>query len=176
MDRREIIIKQFVKYGIFVLTVFVLYILQSTPGFLQIFGIKPVLIMPFCITLSMLDESPQAGIVYLAGGLLTDLSSARVVGTFSIQLILACAAGVIAVKFFFKPSNRNFYFFSFLAMVLMLTVNFMFKYIMVGSYSSKLIFYFKNVVLMSAYSALFSLVFYRFIDFINRRFMRFDAR
>ncbi|MBQ3008565.1 MAG: hypothetical protein IJD80_03145, partial [Oscillospiraceae bacterium] len=77
MDRRKIIIKQIAKYSIFVLSIFILYIFQSTPGFLQFFGIKPVLMLPFCITLSMLDDTPQAGVVYLAGGLLTDLSCAR---------------------------------------------------------------------------------------------------
>ena len=68
MDRRDIYLRQVAKYGIFVLSVFVLYILQSAPGFLSIFGIKPVLILPFCVALSMLDESWQAGIVYIVGG------------------------------------------------------------------------------------------------------------
>ena len=176
MDRRKIIIKQIAKYSIFVLSIFILYIFQSTPGFLQFFGIKPVLMLPFCITLSMLDDTPQAGVVYLAGGLLTDLSCARVVGTYSIALLLVCVAGVIAVKFFFRPSYRNFYAFSFVAMVVMLSVDFMFNYIMGGAYTSRLIFYMKSVVLVSAYSAIFSLAFYRFIDYINMRFMRFDAR
>ncbi len=176
MDRREIIIKQIARYGILCLSVFILYILQSTPGFLSIFGIKPVLIIPFCITLSMLDESWQAGIVYLVGGLLTDLSCGRVVGTFSIQLLLVCLAGMIAVKFFFRPSRRNFYLFSFVSMALMLSVDFFFAYIMKGGYSSLFFFYFRNVVLVSAYSAVFSQLFYRFIDYISLRFMRFDAR
>ncbi len=176
MDRREIIIKQIAKYGILCLCIFILYILQSVPGFLRIFGIKPVLIIPFCITLSMLDESWQSGIAYLVGGLLTDLSCGRIVGTFSIQLLLVCVAGMIAVKFFFRPSRRNFYLFSFVSMTLMLSVDFFFSYIMAGDYSSLLVFYFRNVILISAYSAVFSQLFYRIIDFINLRFMRFDAR
>ncbi|MBQ8604264.1 MAG: hypothetical protein IJ410_05445 [Oscillospiraceae bacterium] len=176
MDRRDIIIKQIARYGILCLSVFVLYILQSIPGFLSVFGIKPVLIMPFCITLSMLDENWQSGIVYLVGGLLTDLSCGRVVGTFSIQMLLVCVAGMIAVKFFFRPSRRNFYLFSFVSMVIMLTVDFLFSYVMSGDYTSMLFFYIKNVVLLSAYSALFSQLFYVFIDYIGARFMRFDAR
>ena len=176
MDRQQILIRQISKYSIFVISVFILYIFQSTPGFLTVFGIKPVFILPFCITLSMMDESHTAGIVYLVGGLLTDLSCGRSVGTFSIQLILSCLAGIIAVKFFFKPSRRNFYLFSFVAMMAMLTVDFFFTFILGGSYASKLIYYIKNVVLVSAYSAVFSQIFYRFIDYINMRFVRFDAR
>ena len=176
MDRREIIVKQITKYGIFCLSVFILYIFQSIPGFLSIFGIKPVLIIPFCITLSMLDESWQSGIVYLVGGLLTDLSCGRIVGTFSIQILLVCLAGMIAVKFFFRPSRRNFYLFSFVSMTIMLSVDFFFYFILKTGYSSVLVFYIKNVVLVSAYSAVFSQLFYRFIDFIYLRFMRFDER
>ncbi|MBR5520996.1 MAG: hypothetical protein IKU54_03270 [Oscillospiraceae bacterium] len=132
--------------------------------------------MPFCITLSMLDENWQSGLVYLTGGLLTDLSCGRIVGTFSIQLLLACVAGMIAVKFFFHPSRRNFYLFSFVAMTVMLSVDFFFAYVMGGDYTSLLPFYFRNVILISAYSALFSQIFYIFIDYISLRFMRFDAR
>lgn len=175
MDRRTIFLKQFTKYSIYVLTIFILYVLQSTPGFLQIFGIKPVFIIPFCITLSMIDESWQAGIVFIIGGLLTDLSSGRVVGTYTLGLLFACAAGFIAVKFFFKQEKRNYYFFTFVAMTMMLTVDFCFSYVLVG-YQGKLSFYLKNVVALSAYSAMFTNIFYRFIDYINLKFLRFDAR
>ncbi len=176
MDRREIVIKQVLKYGIFVLSVFILYILQSTPGFLRIFGIKPVFIIPFCTTLAMLDESEYAGIVYLFGGLMADLSGTRVTGTFSIMLVIACLMAVIAVKFIIKPTDRNLFFYAFGTMVVILTVDFMFSFIMGGRYTHKLIYYFKNVLLVSAYSALFSKPFCKFIDYINMRFLRFDAR
>ncbi len=175
MDRKDILLRQIAKYGIFVLTVFILYILQSTPGFLSLFSLKPVFILPFCITLSMLDESWQAGIVYITGGLLCDLSCGRVVGTFTILLLLMCYLGIISVKFFFKPNRQNTVAFNFTAMMIMLTVDFFFSF-MFGGYSGKFIYYLKNVVLVSAYSAVFSILYYYFIDYINMRFVRFDAR
>ncbi len=175
MDRKDIILRQVAKYGIFVLSVFILYILQSTPGFLQLFGLKPVFILPFCITLSMLDENWQAGIVYITGGLMTDLSCGRVRGTFTILLLLTCFVAVISVKFFFKPNRRNTFMFNFASMVIMLTFDFFFSF-MFGGYSGKLLYFLKNVVLVSAYSALFSNLYYYFIEFISGRFVRFDAR
>ncbi len=176
MDRREIIIKQITKYGIFVFSVFVLYIFQSTPGFLQIFGIKPVFIIPFCTTLAMTDESEHAAVVYFIGGILTDLSRGRVNGTFAIMLLTACFLAVIAVKFVIKPTARNFFYYAFGSMVIMFTIEFIFSFIMGGMYTNKLLYYIKNVLLVSLYSAVFSNLFYRFIDFINMRFLRFDAR
>ena len=175
MDRRDIILKQTAKYLIFVMAVFVLYIFQSTPGFLSVFGLKPVFVLPFCIVLSMLDENWQAGFVYLAGGLLTDLSCGRVVGTFTILLLLCCFAGIVSVKFFFKPNLRNMYAYTLLSMVIMLSFDFFFSF-MFGSYTGKLMHYVRFVLLNSVYSAVFSIPFYFFIDYINGRFMRFDAR
>ncbi len=176
MDRRDIIAKQVIKYGIFMFSVFVLYILQSTPGFLQIFGVKPVLIIPFCTSLAMLDESEYAGGVYLLGGLLCDLSAGRVVGSFSISLMLVCVAAVVAVKFIIKTTSRNFFYFAFSGMMFIYTVDFAFSFLMGGGYTYLLSYYLKNVVFISFYSAIFTQLFYRFIDYINGRFMRFDAR
>lgn len=175
MDRKRIILRQIAKYGIYVRTVFILYIFQSTPGFLNFFGVKPVFILPFCITLATLDESWQAGIVYVVGGLLTDLSSGRVRGSFTIMLLLVCFGAIIAVKFFFKPTKRNITTTNFTSMVIMLTVDFFFSF-MLGGYTGKLAYYLKNVLLISGYSALFSPLYYYYVDYINLRFVRFDAR
>ena len=175
MDRRNILLKQIAKYSIFAFAVFVLYILQSTPGFLSVFGIKPVFMLPFCIVLAMLDESWQAGLVYIVGGMLTDLSSGRIVGIYSILLLLVCFMAIVSVKFFFKPTLRNIYAYNLIAMVVMLSVDFFFSF-MFGDFTGKLLYYFKSVLLVSIYSSAFSIPFYFFIDFINLRFIRFDAR
>ena len=175
MDRKEILLRQIAKYSIFVVVVFILYILQSTPGFLSFFGLKPVFILPFCITLSMLDETWHAGIVYVAGGLLTDLSCGRIPGTFTILLLLVCFFGIIAVKFFFKPNKQNIISFNFFSLVIMLTFDFYFSF-MFGGYTGKLVYYLKNVIVISGYSAVFSVLYYYFINYINQRFIRFDAR
>ena len=175
MDRRNILLKQIAKYSIFAFAVFVLYILQSTPGFMSVFGIKPVFMLSFCIVLAMLDENWQAGFVYLVGGMLTDLSSGRIVGIYSILLLLVCFMAIVSVKFFFKPTLRNIYAYNLIAMVVMLSVDFFFSF-MFGGFTGKLLYYFKSVLLVSIYSSAFSIPFYFFIDFINLRFIRFDAR
>ncbi|MEG1782503.1 MAG: hypothetical protein RR253_04560 [Oscillospiraceae bacterium] len=175
MNRQKIIFRQVMKYALLGVSVFLLYIFQSTPKFLQIFGVKPVLIMPFCITLSMLDESWQTIIIYLLGGLLMELSAGRIVGLFTIPLLLICFAGSVAVKFFFKPNTRNSYMFSFMAMLIMLSLDFFFSYVLSG-YSHIFMAYVKKVVLLSGYSSLFSVLFHKYIEDINQRFLRFDAR
>ena len=90
MDKRKVLIRKAAKYLIYAFAVFLLYILQSVPGFLKIFGVKPVFIIPFCVALSVYDEDWRAGFVYVFGGLLADLSSGRVAGYITIMLLICC--------------------------------------------------------------------------------------
>ena len=69
MAKRKVLLRQILKYTVFAVIVFLLYILQSTPGFLSVFGLKPVFIIPFCVSLCILDDQWPVGIILIAGGL-----------------------------------------------------------------------------------------------------------
>ena len=175
MNTRKIIIEKIAKYALLSVCVFILYILQGTPGFLQIFGIKPVLIIPFCINLAMLEEEEYTLAVYIIAGLLMDLSAGRIVGMYTIPLIIACAVCTIMVKFIFQPNYRNTVALSFICTLAILTLDFFFGYILRG-YRGIFVLYLKNVILASAYSVVFSVPYYKLITAIQRRFVKFNAR
>lgn len=176
MDKRKVIIRKTAKYLIYVFAVFLLYILQSVPGFLKVFGIKPVFIIPFCVALSVYDEDRRAGVVYVFGGLLADLSCGRVAGYITIMLLICCVICVIAVKFLVKPSNRNVFMLSFAVMVVIFSMDFLFTYIMRG-YKNFAVFYLKNILLFSLYSSVFAIPFYVLIGKIsNLKFLRTETR
>ena len=175
MKRKNIILKQVARYFILSLAAFFLYILQSTPGFLQVFGIKPVFLFAFAITLSLMDENWQTGLVFVICGLLADLSAGKAVGFYTLQLMTACACGAVAAKFFLKVNKTNCFIFSFAATAIMLTIDLFFSFMM-GDFIGKTIYFLTGVLITGAYSSVFSIPFYYFIDFINRRFKRFDAR
>ena len=175
MDRRKILLTLISKYFLLTLFAFFLYILESTPGFLQIFGVKPVFLIPYCIMLAMLDESAQTTIVFVIAGILFELSAGRLVGILSITVLLLCFCAMIAVKFFFKATYRNTIIFVFSSMLMIFTVDFIFSYMLRG-YTGLVFIYFKRVVLLSLYSSIFSLLFYKFIIFINEKFKSLNAR
>lgn len=175
MNSRKIIFEKILKYTLLSLCVFVLYILQGTPGLLQIFGIKPVLIIPFCINLAMLEEEEYTLAVYIIAGLLMELSAGRIVGMYTIPLIIACTVCTIMVKFIFQPNYRNTVALSFICTLAILTFDFFFGYILRG-YRGVLILYLKNVILASAYSVAFSVPYYKLITAIQHRFVKFNAR
>ncbi len=166
MERRRIAFRKTVKYLLFFLILTVLYILQSTPGFLSLFGIKPIFVIPFCVVLAALNDEWQAFLIVILGGLYTDLGSMRVAGYFTLMLLFVCVASTVSVKFFFKATPRNAYFYSLVSMLVMLLLDFLFSYVMNG-YRGLLPLLFRNVLLLSRYSSLFAIPFYYLIDNIN---------
>lgn len=176
MNSKKIALRDAAKYSLFTLIVFMLYVLQGTPGFLQIFGVKPIFLIAFCINLAMLDgESPKSMIIYIVAGFLFELSAGRLVGMYTLPLLVCCIAAAIAVKFFFKANYRNTCVFSLASMILILSIDFLFNYILPGHKGSGIV-YLKTVLLSSVYSIIFSPLYYKIIMVINEKFRRFDAR
>lgn len=175
MNSRKMALQTAMKYTLFGVFAFALYILQGTPGFLQIAGVKPIFLISFCVNLAMLDESPNTIIIYIVSGLLFELSASRIMGTITFPLILICVAETIAVKFFFKANYRNTCGFSFLTMLVILSIDFLFNYLLHG-YRGIGIVYLKTVLFTSVYSTIFSPIYYKIIMVINEKFRRLDAR
>ena len=175
MNSRKLAIEKIVKYVLLSLYVFVLYILQGIPGFLSVFGIKPVLLIPFCINLAMLEDEQYTIIVYVIAGMLFELSAGRVIGFYTIPIIIACTICSIVVKFFFKANYRNTIALSFISTFVILLIDFFFGYMLSG-YKGLLSIFIKGVLLSSAYSVVFSIIHYKIIQAIQNKFKRFNAR
>lgn len=175
MNSRKLAIEKIVKYVLLSLYVFVLYILQGIPGFLSVFGIKPVLLIPFCINLAMLEDEQYTIIVYVIAGMLFELSAGRVIGFYTIPIIIACTICSIVVKFFFKANYRNTIALSFISTFVILLIDFFFGYMLSG-YKGLLAIFIKGVLLSSAYSVVFSIIHYKIIQAIQNKFKRFNAR
>ena len=175
MNSRKLAIEKTIKYVLLCLVVFVLFILQGTPGFLSVFGVKPVFLIPFCINLAMLEEENYTLVVYVMAGLLFELSAGRVVGLYTIPLIIACSISMIMVKFIFQPNYRNSMAMSFISTFIILSLDFFFNYIIQG-HKGVFIIYFKTVLLCSVYSTLFSVLYYKIIVAIKARFKKYNER
>ena len=175
MNSRKLAIEKTIKYVLLCLMVFVLFILQGTPGFLNLFGIKPVLLIPFCINLAMLEEENYTLIVYVMAGLLFELSAGRIVGFYTIPLIIACVVCMIMVKYIFQPNYRNSMTMCFISTFMILLLDFFFSYILQG-YKGVFVIFFKTVVMCSIYSTAFSVLFYQIIVVIQSRFKKYNER
>ena len=175
MNSRKLAFEKIIKYVLLCLCVFVLYILQGTPGFLSIWGVKPVFLIPFCINLAALEEENYKLIVYVIAGLLMELSAGRIIGYYTIPIIIACTACSFIVKVLIKPNYRNTVSMAFISTFVILLLDFFFAYIMPG-YKGTFIVFFKTVLLASCYSMAFSVLYYKVITAIQNKFLSFNAR
>ena len=175
MNSRKLAFEKTIKYVLLCLCVVVLYILQGTPGFLEIWGVKPVFLIPFCINLATLEEENYKFIVYVLAGLFMELSAGRIIGYYTIPVIIACTACSFIVKILIKPSHRNAVVMAFISTFTILLFDFFFGYILPG-YKGVFIVFLKNVLLASGYSMIFSVLYYKVISAIQNRFISFNAR
>ena len=132
MNSRRIAFEKIIKYVLLCLCVFVLYILQGTPGFLSIFGVRPVFLIPFCINLAALEEENYKLAVYVVAGLLMELSAGRIIGYYTIPIIFACTACSFVVRVLIKPNYRNTVAMAFVSTFIILLLDFFFSYILKG--------------------------------------------
>ncbi len=175
MDRNKMFIRQFLKYSILVFAVIILYIIQTTPGMFNLFGIKPNFILPFCIVLTFLDYETPMLTVYITAGFLNELAMSRIVGFHTILLVGLAVVGNIISTYYFNPNTRNTTIYSFLSLLIILCIDFFFVYIL-GGFQGLTQVFIDKVILTSIASIPFIILYYYFIIYVSDRFKRYDAR
>ena len=61
--------KNGVKWLLYTFLLFLAFILQTTVGFLQVFGVKPIFILPVMVYISMFEGELAGAVVGIIGGL-----------------------------------------------------------------------------------------------------------
>ncbi len=87
MDRKFTAARYF-AYG---LEILLLFILQSTPNLLpELFGGKPLLLLPAAITIALFESEIPAMFFGLASGILLDLGYGDNIGFYTVMLAIVC--------------------------------------------------------------------------------------
>lgn len=81
------------KHGTYCFVMLILYVLQNTPGFLTMMGVKPNLIIPAAIGIAMLEGEYAGGLYGVFAGILCDVGGS---GLFGFNAIILLIAGVVA--------------------------------------------------------------------------------
>ncbi len=77
-----------IKYTLYTLLLFALYVLQTTPGLFALFGGKPFLLLPAVVCIAMEEHEYAGGLLGALAGMLCDLSSNTYFGFYGIMLLL----------------------------------------------------------------------------------------
>lgn len=122
--RNKLILK-WVVFGFFILFVFTL---QATPSFLEIFEVKPILLLPLAISIAMFEGEWVGGLVAMACGLLWDMAGEAPFGSYGFLCLVVGVATGLLLKLLLRNEWFNCLFIVFAASVIIISIEFLFTY------------------------------------------------
>lgn len=157
MEKRKFFAySRFLVYGaIFVF----LYVLQCTPRFLEIRGIKPVLLIPAAITLAMFEGEFIGGLYGALAGLLCGAGGPLLFGFDGILLLCFSVASGLLVIYLLRCTLTTAYLLVFVAVALRCCLAYVFGYGIWGYEDGNSIFW-NSTVWMILYSTLLTPLFF----------------
>ena len=101
-SRRRRSRSQLLKWGCYVLALFVCAALQTTPGLFQLGEAKPLLVLPLCLAVAVFEGEFAGALLGTVGGLLWDCTAGRTVGMLALELLLLCFAVSVLVQLYLQ--------------------------------------------------------------------------
>ena len=131
-SRRKRSRSQLLKWGCYVLALFVCAALQTTPGLFQLGQAKPLLVLPLCLAVAVFEGEFAGALLGTVGGLLWDYAAGRTVGMLALELLLLCFGVSVLVQLYLQGSTWNFALISMVTAALVLSLDWLFFYYMPG--------------------------------------------
>lgn len=116
------------KYSAFALLFLLLYILQSTPHLLEIGGIKPMLLIPAAVALSMYEGEFTGGLFGVLAGMFCDLGAFSFYGLYSVLLLACCVCSGLLVIYLMRRTHFVALMLSSASVLLCMLLRFYFDY------------------------------------------------
>lgn len=163
MEKRKLLIRsRYLVYG----AVFVfLYVLQCMPGFLEIGGVRPILLIPAAVTLAMFEGEFVGGLYGALAGLLCGLSSPMVFGFDGLLLLCLCVVSGLLVIYLLRRTLMTAYLLVGVSVTSRCCPAYFFSYAIWGYENSGDIFW-HSTVWMILYTSLLTPVFYKMWELV----------
>ncbi len=159
------------KMSIYGIALLILYVLQTTPGFLTFWGAKPLLVLPLVISISMMEGELVGGLFGLAAGILCDTSGITIFGINSLIYMVACVGIGLLVIYYMQPSRLNSLIFTGLVLVFRQLFEFFFYYVMWG-YEDISIILLRHMIPMILLTLLTTPLMYHFVRRVHGYYHR----
>ena len=147
--------------------IYLMFILQNTPYFLEICGVKPNLLYIAAVAISMYEGEFSGGIYGFFIGILCDYASYHGFGFNTILLIICCTAMGLAVIYYMKNSLLNAHIFAALLLGLRGFLEYYFVYA-IWDYTDNALMMWKHIIPGIIYSLLFTFPIFWLFGKINR--------
>ena len=123
---------QILKWGCYVLALFVCAALQTTPGLFQLGQAKPLFILPLCLAVAVYEGEFAGALFGAVCGLLWDYTAGRTVGMLALEIMVICFAVGVLVQLYLQSAPGNFAVICAAAALLVLSCDWLFFYYMPG--------------------------------------------
>lgn len=157
------------KWGCYVLALFVCAALQTTPGLFQLGQAKPLLLLPLCLAVAVYEGEFAGALFGSVCGLLWDYTAGRTVGMLALELLLLCFAVSVLVQLYLQATPANFTAIGAVAALAVLSLDWLFFYYMPG-YSAAVQRYVTFVLPSTALTIPVALLLFLLVRRINAEF------
>ena len=157
------------KYALYFVGMIVLYTVQTTPGFLEIFHVKPNLVVAAAIGIAMHEGEFLGGIYGTAAGVLCDLGAFTLFGFHSMTLLVFCVLTGLAFIYLLRATVLNFTLILFAVLLVQGLLDFLLNYAMWGYPGVSLVLV-RNILPGVAYSTAAGPLVYYLYSWIYRHF------
>jgi len=158
MNRTKLtLVAKHLTYG---LALLVLYVLQTTPGLFVIFGAKPMLVVPAAIAIAMHEGEFVGGWYGAFAGLLCDMGGNMLFGFSGLLLTFFCVGTGLLVTHLMHSNIWNSILFTFIAMLAMGSLEFLFGYGMWGLPNVWMIYVYRTLPLIAYTTVVAPLLFW----------------
>ncbi len=112
----------------------------QTQGWLAIGQVRPILLIPVCLAVTVYEGEFAGALFGAVGGLLWEALSGRVAGILAVQLLIICFFVSLLCRLYLRNTVFNFICLTGLSCLLVLTVDFLLFYYLDG-YHSPFVYY-----------------------------------
>ncbi len=167
--------RKILKFFVYAVIVFISYIIQSTPGFLEFQGVKPILVLPACICLAIYEGEFAGGLFGFFAGIFCDSAAETVFGFNALFYLILCAAAGLFAIYLFRRNTLNILLVCLIAIFARSFVEFFFSYLLY-SYEGLSGFFYLEIAPQIVYSSIFSLPYCLLFRWLHKKFEPEEAR
>ncbi len=168
--RREKIVP-ILKWSLYFLILLIVYSWQTTPRLFQILGIKPILIVPLIVAISMYEKVIESASIGMVAGFLWDISSDKLFGFNAIILFLISITISLICIYYLQTKLFNFVLFCTLALFIQGGLDYFFYYRIWQYENSQLVFTY-SILPTIIYTIIISPIFFLLVRDITNFFIR----
>ena len=161
--------RKLLKFFVYAAIVFSAYIIQTTPGLFDFYGIKPLLVLPACICIAVFEGEFAGGLFGFIFGLFCDSCSETVFGFNALIFLVLCAVAGLLTIYAFRRSTLNIMLLCLGAVFFRSSLEYFFNFILYG-YENIEPFFYTEIAPQIVFTSLFSLPFCVLFRFLHRKF------